>query len=257
MRVISGRRAFMFHKKGLYAGLFLIFIFLINSPNLWACECGVKRTILYSFEESELVVVTKAVSIKKTSEINPNKKHKPYGVESTQMVVEKLYKGDARVGDKLTFAQGGGGDCIWIFDEKSIGQTYLFYLGKPLRSHPYFADNNVKYDEPMYYADECGRSARFEDAIDDLLYLDNLNKVRGRTRLSGSLKSLDEGNPTLAGREIKIKYITQVGDYYPIFAFFCNYPKLVADNYKRYLENLIRKCYGFKGVPMTLSFREK
>jgi GTP-binding protein len=60
-----------------------------------------------------------------------------------------------------------------------------------------------------------------------------------------------------SGREVKIKYITQVGDHYPIFTFFCNYPKHVADNYKRFLENLIRKQYGFKGVPMTLSFREK
>ena len=59
------------------------------------------------------------------------------------------------------------------------------------------------------------------------------------------------------GREIKIKYITQVGDYYPIFNLFCNYPKQVADNYKRFIENLIRKYYGFKGVPITLSFREK
>ena len=62
---------------------------------------------------------------------------------------------------------------------------------------------------------------------------------------------------TPTGREIKIKYISQVGDYYPVFNFFCNYPKQVADNYKRFLENLIRKYYGFKGVPMTLSFREK
>jgi len=62
---------------------------------------------------------------------------------------------------------------------------------------------------------------------------------------------------TQSGREVKIKYITQMGDYYPIFAFFCNYPKHVADNYKRFLENLIRKQYGFKGVPMTLSFKEK
>ena len=62
---------------------------------------------------------------------------------------------------------------------------------------------------------------------------------------------------TKSGREVKIKYITQFGDNYPIFAFFCNYPKHVADNYKRYLENLIRRYYDFKGVPMTLSFREK
>lgn len=69
-----------------------------------------------------------------------------------------------------------------------------------------------------------------------------------------------EKNPppaTHTGREVKIKYITQVGDYYPIFIFFCNYPKQVADHYKRWLEKLIRKHFGFEGVPITLSFKEK
>jgi GTP-binding protein len=62
---------------------------------------------------------------------------------------------------------------------------------------------------------------------------------------------------TPSGKEVKIKYITQIGMHYPIFAFFCNYPKNVANNYKRYLEKLIRSQWGFKGVPMTLSFKSK
>ncbi|MBT8392163.1 MAG: ribosome biogenesis GTPase Der [Ignavibacteria bacterium] len=62
---------------------------------------------------------------------------------------------------------------------------------------------------------------------------------------------------TPSGKEVKIKYITQVGEHYPIFAFFCNYPMHVADNYKRFLEKLIRSNFGFKGVPFTISFRNK
>jgi len=59
------------------------------------------------------------------------------------------------------------------------------------------------------------------------------------------------------GKEVKIKYITQVGDYYPIFLFFTNEPRFIPDNYKRYLEKLIRAKFGFQGVPITLSFRDK
>ena len=62
---------------------------------------------------------------------------------------------------------------------------------------------------------------------------------------------------TPSGKEVKIKYITQIGEHYPIFAFFCNYPQHVGDNYKRFLEKLIRSKWGFKGVPMTLSFKSK
>ncbi|MFC2135852.1 ribosome biogenesis GTPase Der [Bacteroidota bacterium] len=59
------------------------------------------------------------------------------------------------------------------------------------------------------------------------------------------------------GKEVKIKYITQVGEHYPIFIFFANEHKHIPDSYKRFLEKLIRRNFGFEGVPMTLSFKEK
>ena len=62
---------------------------------------------------------------------------------------------------------------------------------------------------------------------------------------------------THAGKEVKIKYITKADGYYPKFLFFCNYPKEVHDNYKKFLEKLIRKHFGFVGVPMTLVFKDK
>ena len=59
------------------------------------------------------------------------------------------------------------------------------------------------------------------------------------------------------GKEVKIKYITQVGDHYPIFMFFSNDPRNIPEHYKRFLEKMIRRHFGFEGVPMTLSFKEK
>ena len=60
-----------------------------------------------------------------------------------------------------------------------------------------------------------------------------------------------------SGKEIKIKYITQVRSRPPVFAFFCNEPKMIDDNYRRYLENRIRGHFAFSGVPITLSFKQK
>ena len=62
---------------------------------------------------------------------------------------------------------------------------------------------------------------------------------------------------TGTGKEVKIKYITQVGDHYPVFLFFSNYPKNIPEHYRRFLEKLIRKNFGFLGVPMTISFKNK
>ncbi len=62
---------------------------------------------------------------------------------------------------------------------------------------------------------------------------------------------------TSSGKEVKIKYVTQVGEKYPIFLFFANESKNVPDHYRRYVEKTIRKCFGFEGVPITVSFKEK
>jgi GTP-binding protein len=59
------------------------------------------------------------------------------------------------------------------------------------------------------------------------------------------------------GKEVKIKYIQQVGDHYPIFMFFSNDPRNIPEHYKRFLEKMIRRHFGFEGVPFTLSFKEK
>jgi GTP-binding protein len=63
--------------------------------------------------------------------------------------------------------------------------------------------------------------------------------------------------PTWRGRYVQIKYVTQVGVSPPLFAFFCNHPQGVGTAYVRYLENQLRKAYGFTGVPITLAFRRK
>jgi GTP-binding protein len=60
-----------------------------------------------------------------------------------------------------------------------------------------------------------------------------------------------------SGKEIKIKFVTQVRAKPPVFAFFCNEPKLVDDTYRRFLENKIRGHFTFSGVPVILTFKQK
>lgn len=63
--------------------------------------------------------------------------------------------------------------------------------------------------------------------------------------------------PSHRGRFVKIKYVTQLPTYFPAFAFFCNNPKHVKENYKNYLENQLRKHFDFTGVPISVFFRKK
>ncbi len=60
-----------------------------------------------------------------------------------------------------------------------------------------------------------------------------------------------------SGKELKIKFITQVKTKPPVFTFFCSDPRHVEDSYRRYLENKIRDHFSFRGVPVLLSFKKK
>lgn len=60
-----------------------------------------------------------------------------------------------------------------------------------------------------------------------------------------------------SGKEIKIKFITQVKSEPPVFAFFANEPKLIEDSYVRFLENRLREAFGYEGVPIVISLKKK
>ena len=63
--------------------------------------------------------------------------------------------------------------------------------------------------------------------------------------------------PSVKGKWVKIKYITQLPTPYPQFVFFCNLPQYIRDPYKRFVENRMREMWDFHGVPMTIYFRAK
>lgn len=63
--------------------------------------------------------------------------------------------------------------------------------------------------------------------------------------------------PSVKGKHIQIKYITQVNARFPSFAFFANLPQYIQESYQRFLENKIRENFDFEGVPVRLIFRKK
>lgn len=63
--------------------------------------------------------------------------------------------------------------------------------------------------------------------------------------------------PSVKGKWVKIKYITQLPTPYPQFVFFCNLPQYMRDPYRRYVENRMREMWDFHGVPMNIYFRAK
>ena len=63
--------------------------------------------------------------------------------------------------------------------------------------------------------------------------------------------------PQKPGAEIKLLYASQIGTKPPVFAVVSNRPDMIAESYRRYLQNGFRAAWGFKGTPIQLKFRRK
>ena len=63
--------------------------------------------------------------------------------------------------------------------------------------------------------------------------------------------------PMYKGKDIKIKFITQLPTRTPSFAFFCNLPQYIKEPYKRFLENKLRSYFNFTGCPVNIFLRQK
>ena len=63
--------------------------------------------------------------------------------------------------------------------------------------------------------------------------------------------------PQAAGREVKLKYATQVEIAPPAIGVWGNHPELVQEHYVRYLHNGFRAAYGFTGNPLRILMKRK
>lgn len=63
--------------------------------------------------------------------------------------------------------------------------------------------------------------------------------------------------PSDKGRRLKIYYMTQVSIRPPTFVIFVNSKPLMHFSYVRYIENHLRKQFGFIGTPIHMIIREK
>ncbi len=88
---------------------------------------------------------------------------------------------------------------------------------------------------------------------------DNLKKKVPSSLLNNVIMKaqMDNEAPDFNGGRLRISYCTQSDALPPTFVLFCNNPNYFHFSYKRYLENVIRRSFGFDNVPIRLVIRGK
>ena len=87
------------------------------------------------------------------------------------------------------------------------------------------------------------------------VYLNRKAKI-GTSKLNEVMLPIVEATPppSVKGKYIKIKYVSQVPDtQIPTFIFYANLPQYVKENYKRFLENKIRENWTLQAHPSMSS----
>ena len=112
---------------------------------------------------------------------------------------------------------------------------------------------------PMLFASVINKQRIYQVMEKAVTVYENKTKKVPTSKLNDTILPLIERNPppSIKGKMVQIKYITQVNARFPSFAFFCNLPQYVQPSYQRFLENRIRENFDFEGVPLRLIFRKK
>ena len=101
---------------------------------------------------------------------------------------------------------------------------------------------------------------RIQDVLDAVTKVyDNYSRKISTARINEAMLPIIEETPppSIKGKYVKIKYITQLPTKFPAFAFFCNLPQYIKEPYKRFLENKLRENFELTGCPIQIFFRQK
>ena len=153
-----------------------------------------------------------------------------------------------------------------ICEEAGCGLILAFNkwdLIKNTQTHKFEAE--IEKEAPfLNYAEKIYISAKTGQRLDSIFKMADEVQVERQKRISTGLlnKVINEAfslNPpsSIKGKNLRLYYSTQAKANPPTFVIFINNKDLIQDHYKRYILKKLRENFGFKGVPIIVSYRQK
>lgn len=134
--------------------------------------------------------------------------------------------------------------------------------GKPAADQPLFETQLREALKYLSYAPVLFISAVSGKNVDRVFSAVQRVAQERRKRISTGemnrfLKSVDFERASSPGYGVRIQYLTQAAVAPPTFIAFTNRPGKLHFSYQRFLENQIRRAFGFEGTPIWIKTRGK
>ncbi|MGA2285773.1 MAG: GTP-binding protein, partial [Dehalococcoidia bacterium] len=134
--------------------------------------------------------------------------------------------------------------------EPMYRRDFLRYIRRNLRFLPW---------APLSFVSAKERTG-IDDLLDEALAVGEERRKRLSTAEVNAVVQRavgERGPPSKGSKKLKVLYVTQAQGAPPTFVFFVNDASLLHFSYQRYLENQLRKAFGFHGAPLKLVFRSR
>ncbi len=160
---------------------------------------------------------------------------------------------DAKI---LGYAEENGKGIILIFNKWDLVKpgTEL----KVFREHFYQKFKRLRYVPVIALSAKTKRGIKNLYSLIDQIFENYLQRI-GTGPLNRILQKAmgDHPPPLISGKAPQVYYGTQAGGSPPRIVLFCNHPKLVKEDYLRYLERVLRERFTLNGVPIRWILRLK
>jgi len=126
--------------------------------------------------------------------------------------------------------------------------TELFYIN--MKSYDYV---------PLFFVSAVTKQ-RIIKIVEKAREINVIRNTRIKTHLLNEtiLPDLERTTPpAVRGNDLRVNYMTQVSVAPPQFAIFSNFPQLMPDSYKRFIERTIRKHFPMEGCPISITMKRK
>jgi len=137
-----------------------------------------------------------------------------------------------------------------LAEDRITPEDYVNYLNARLPA--------LRFATVSFISAATGRNVSETLALAESLYEQSRRRV-GTAELNRALRTAVEATPPPPrhGKRPKLFYATQVATAPPTILIFASEPRLITEQYTRYLQNHFRSHLPFPDVPVRLLFRER